>query len=57
MRIFEKPIVKGVIRLKEKKEGKMKFVEPELVKHKEKLDEVTMMPVVGSPNGNEISPD
>ena len=31
----------------------MKFVEPELVKHEEKLDEVTMMPY-GSPNGNEI---
>ncbi len=28
----------------EKKEEKKKFVEPELVKHEEKLDEVTMMP-------------
>jgi hypothetical protein len=34
---------------KEKKEDKKKFVEPELVKHEEKLDEVTMMPM--SPNG------
>ncbi len=33
---------------KEKKEEKKKFVEPELVKHEEKLDEITMMPV-GSP--------
>jgi hypothetical protein len=39
--------VKGVIRLKEKekKEDKKKFVEPELIKHEEKLDEVTMMPM------------
>ena len=37
----------------EKKEEKKKvFVEPELVKHEEKLDEVTMGgPLVGSPNG------
>jgi hypothetical protein len=33
-----------------KKREKKKFVEPELVKHDEKLDEVTMMPN-GSPNG------
>ncbi len=34
---------------KEKKEEKKKFVEPELIKHEEKLDEVTMEPSV-SPN-------
>ncbi len=43
--------IKGVIRLKEKeekKEKKKEFVEPELFKHEEKLDEVTMM-ANGSP--------
>jgi hypothetical protein len=35
---------------KEKKKEKKEFVEPEIVKYKEKLDEVTMMPA-GSPNG------
>ncbi len=30
------------VKEKEKKEDKKKFVEPELVKHEEKLDEVTM---------------
>ena len=33
----------------------MKFVEPELVKHEEKLDEVTMQ-VIGSFNDNGIAP-
>ncbi len=35
----------------EKREEKKKFVEPELVKHEQKLDEVTMQ-LVGSPNGD-----
>ncbi len=34
---------------KEKKEEKKKFVEPELIKHEEKLDEVTMGEFIGSP--------
>jgi hypothetical protein len=44
-----------VIRLKEKekKEEKKDFVEPELVKYEEKLDEVTMGAVNGSPFGND----
>ncbi len=43
----------GVIRLKEKekKEEKKVFIEPELVEHEEKLDEVTMGDVMGSPPG------
>ena len=45
MRIFEKPIVKGVISM-EKKEEKKKFVE-----HEERLDEVTKQEG-GSLNGD-----
>ncbi len=37
----------------EKKEEKKKFVEPELIKHEEKLDDVTMGGAPFSPNGNE----
>jgi hypothetical protein len=36
----------------EKEEEKKKFVEPELVKHEEKLDEVTMGEVPFSPLGD-----
>ena len=35
----------------EKKEDKKKFVEPELIKHEEKLDEVTMGILFGSQGG------
>ncbi len=38
----------------EKKEDKKKFVEPELIKHEEKLDEVTMQEN-GTPNMGEFS--
>ncbi len=33
---------------KEKKEKKKEFVEPELIKYEEKLDEVTMQQVIGT---------
>ena len=36
----------------EKKEEKKKFVEPELIKHEEKLDEVTTMMHGGSHHGH-----
>ncbi len=35
----------------EKREEKKEYVEPELVKYEEKLDEVTMQPV-GTPGGD-----